>query len=91
MVSVEVTDINPSMSVITVSLVMFILPPAVRDQVIEGSGTPLAVQVKLAMVPSSAITVMLVTGLMKLKGSEKIGMHALDILSLINFSSYLVQ
>ncbi len=55
--NVDVTEINPSLSVDVLGVIV-ILPPAGVDQVMEGSGTPLAVQLNVAMSPSSPVTSM---------------------------------
>lgn len=70
MVRVEVTEINPSLSVTAESVLTLILSPSSGGvQVKEGSGTPLAVQVKVTTPPSSSTTAMSASGLVRLTGS----------------------
>ena len=54
MVRVEVTEMKPSMSVIGGEVVS-ILSPIAGDHVMDGSGTPLAVQEKVMLSPSSRV------------------------------------
>ena len=55
--SVDVTEMNPSLSVNAFELIV-ILPSADGDQVMEGSGTPLAVQLNVTIPVSFPITSM---------------------------------
>ena len=55
--SVELIEIYPSRIVTGDVIVMFILPPTVADQVMEGSGNPVAVQVNVIVLPSLPATV----------------------------------
>ena len=72
MVRVDVTEINLSLSVTAESVVTLILPPSSGgDQVKEGAGTPVAVQVKVTMSPSVSTTIMSVRGTVTLTGSER--------------------
>ena len=57
MVSVELMIRNPSASAIAVLTFVIILPPSADgDQVMEGAGTPLAVQIKETALPSTSVT-----------------------------------
>ena len=71
MVRVDVTEINPSLSVTAGSVLTVILPSSGGDQVKEGAGTPVAVQVKVTMSPSVSTTIMSARGTLKLTGSER--------------------
>ena len=55
MVRVEVTEMKPSMSVIGGDEVVSILSPIAGDHVMDGSGTPLAVQEKVMLSPLSPV------------------------------------
>ncbi len=59
--NVDITEINPSLSVDVLGMIV-ILPPADVDQVMEGSGTPLAVQLNVTAFPSPPVTSMLASG-----------------------------
>ena len=70
MVSVELMIRNPSVSAIAVPLLIVILPPSAEDQVMEGAGTPLAVQVNETELPSTTvITTLSVSGVVMLAGA----------------------
>ena len=72
MVRVDVTEINPSLSVTAGSVLTLILSPSSGgDQVKEGAGTPVAVQVKVTMSPSVSTTIMSARGTVTLTGSER--------------------
>ncbi len=67
--NVDVTEINPSLSVDVLGVIV-ILPPADVDQVMEGSGTPLAVQLNVTAFPSSPVTSMLASGSVNTTGAR---------------------
>ena len=72
MVRVDVTEINPSLSVTAGSALTLILSPSSGgDQVKEGAGTPVAVQVKVTMFPSVSTTITSARGTVTLTGSER--------------------
>ena len=72
MVRVDVTEIKPSLSVTAGSVLTLILSPSSGgDQVKEGAGTPVAVQVKVTMSPSVCTIIMSATGTVTLTGSER--------------------
>ena len=74
MLSVEVTEMNPSLSVTAEEVLTLILPPTSGGvQVMEGSGTPLAVQVKVTIPPSSSTTDMSLGGAVRLTESKELG------------------
>ena len=62
-------EIYPSLSAIGEVMCIFILSPATWDQVIDGTGTPLAVQIKVTISPSSLLTVVLLGGSVIVTGS----------------------
>ena len=69
MVSVELMVMKPSLSSITVPGVTVLLPPAPGDQVMLGAGEPVATQVRVIVLPSSAAIAVLAGGLVILAGS----------------------
>ena len=71
MVSVELIEIYPSRIVNGDVFVMFILPPTAADQVMEGAGNPLAVQVNVTVLPSSSISVISVSGSVIVTAAEE--------------------
>ena len=72
MVRFDVTEINPSSSATAGSALTLILSPSSGgDQVKEGAGTPVAVQVKVTMSPSVSTTIMSATGTVTFTGSER--------------------
>ena len=74
MVRVELREMNPSLSVTAVLVLTLILPPSSGGvQVMEGSGTPLAVQVKVTTPPSSSTTDMSLGGAVRLTGTARNG------------------
>ena len=50
-------------------MIIVILLPATWDQVIDGTGTPLAVQINITTSPSSLLTVVLLGGSVIVTGS----------------------
>ena len=71
MVRVDVTEINPSLSVTAGSVLTLILSPSSGgDQVKEGAGTPVAVQVKVTMSPSVFTTITSASGTVTFGVSE---------------------
>ena len=63
MVSEEVIEMNPLPSVTgEVAGLTTALSPDAGDQVMDGAGTPLAVQVKVTIPPSSPVAVVLADG-----------------------------
>ena len=71
MVSVESTETNPSASVNTGPELVALLPLGVGYQVTEGVGTPLVVQMKMTMPPSSPVTAVSASGSVMLTGSKE--------------------
>ena len=57
------------MSTIREVVLIVTLPPATWDQVINGTGTPLAVQINVTTSPSSLLTVVLLGGSVIVTGS----------------------
>lgn len=70
MVNVELTEMNPSLSATGEPDRIALLPPADGDHEIDGIGTPLAVQVKVAMPLSFPVTVMPTSGVVMRMASE---------------------
>ena len=68
--SVELIEIYPSRIVTGDVFVMFILPPIVADQVMEGAGNPVAVQVNIIMFPSSSTSVVSAGGSVMVAAAE---------------------
>ena len=72
MVRVDMTELNPSLSVTARSVLTLILSPSSGgDQVKEGAGTPVAVQVKVTMSPSVSTNIMSARGIVTFSGSER--------------------
>ncbi len=71
MVRFEVTEIIPSLPVSGLPSMMLILSPAPGDQEMEGSGTPVAVQVNVtAALPSFSVTVVSAVGAVIVTAAE---------------------
>ena len=70
MVSVELIEIYPSRIVTRDVFVMFILPPMSADQVMEGAGNPVAVQVNITELPSLPASVVSAGGSVMIAAAE---------------------
>ena len=68
--SVELIQIYPSKSAAGDVFVMFILPPVAADQVMEGAGNPVAVQVNVTELPSLPATVISAGGSVMVAAAE---------------------